>query len=353
MRARLSASLIGLATLAACTGAFAFPALAPGAVRTKPRPTGLPESPWASLVEVRLPAESHVGLQRYVEPWIERHGEWKSFYAGRFGPGTWTSPPRLEWTLSAWAPASPAPWSESFALEMAPAREIEAPRFSDVELLPSWQLAQPPAVDAVFLSATSKARCEPWQRPYTVTLARYGGEQDTIRLLECDGSIALDAVDRLSVIARPVGSERPELPLPLEPLPESEALGEWVPHVRLLDPRLVWVVARLSEAFVGRPIYVISGYRRDDHDSFHKKGRALDLFVMGVPNEQVMKICRTLKDVGCGFYPHNRFLHVDVRPPATGHAVWIDVSLPGQPSRYVDSWPGVVESGALSWGNGE
>ena len=34
---------------------------------------------------------------------------------------------------------------------------------------------------------------------------------------------------------------------------------------------------------------------------------------MGVPNEQVFAVCRRLSDVGCGFYPNNRFVHVDVR----------------------------------------
>jgi hypothetical protein len=153
----------------------------------------------------------------------------------------------------------------------------------------------------------------------------------------------------LSVVARPPGVERPELPLPIEPEPDAAFAGEWIENVRMLDPRLLWVVARISEAFPYRMIYVISGYRRDGHTSFHRKGRALDLFVMGVRNEDVLGVCRTLKDVGCGYYPHNKFVHVDVRPPGTGHALWIDASMPGEPTRYVDSWPGVVAGGALAW----
>lgn len=330
--------------------AGAFP-LAARPVKPAPLP-GLGDSPWAKLVEVRLPAQTDLALlQRFEQPRVERQGEWRTFYQGRFGPATWTAPPQLSWTLSAWQPSRRE--STTFELVMIPAREIVTPELGGAELLPSWRLEAPPRVDATFVSASTTPRCQPWQRPYSVTLARYGGEHDTFQLLECDGSVALDALDRLSVAARPAGTERPELPLPLEPMVESEVLGEWVPNVRLLDPRLLWVVARISEAFPARAIYVISGYRRDGHDSFHKKGRALDLFVMGVSNDAVMKLCRSLKDVGCGFYPHNKFIHVDVRPPGTGHAVWIDVSEPGQPSRYVDSWPGIVESGALSWGNGE
>jgi hypothetical protein len=71
--------------------------------------------------------------------------------------------------------------------------------------------------------------------------------------------------------------------------------------------------------------------------------------VHGVRNEDVFKFCRSLRDVGCGFYPNSKFVHLDVRRAHTGKAMWIDVSAPGEPSRYVDSWPGVVESGAMGW----
>jgi hypothetical protein len=78
----------------------------------------------------------------------------------------------------------------------------------------------------------------------------------------------------------------------------------------------------------------------------------MDISVMGVPNAALFELCRTLDDVGCGFYPNSKFVHLDVRRPGTGHAFWIDASGPGEPSRYVDSWPGVVEGGALVWDPG-
>jgi hypothetical protein len=343
----LRSSVVAL-TCAATAGAFPIPQRP---AKSTPL-AALGDGPWGNLGDVRLPSQGDLALlRRFDEPWVERQGDWRSFYGGRFGPASWTTPPRLEWTLSAWQPSRSAP--TELELVMTPPREMVRPELGTAELLPSWLLEAPPRVDASFVSATRTPRCKAWERPYTVTLARYGGERDSFRVLECDGSVAIDALDRLSVVARPAGADRPELPLPLEPLPESELIGEWVPNVRLLDPRLLWVVARISEAFPGRAIYLISGYRRDGHESFHRKGRALDLFVMGVSNDALVRVCRTLKDVGCGFYPNNKFVHVDVRPPGTGHAIWIDVSEPGTPSRYVDSWPGIVESGALSWGNGE
>lgn len=367
MKAELSAATLALG-LSVALGASALPGGARPSVKTT---SGLGDSPFAQVVDVRLTAQGDLRLlRRFVEPWVERPGEWRNFYSGRFGPKSWIEEPRLDWRLGGWdgAPAASArietsSFASSFApssfelapssFELAPVARLSPPNLRNAELLPLWQLEAAPSVDAAFVHATQKPRCQPWQHPYSVTLARYGAERDSFSLLECDGSVALDALDRLSVLARPTGVERPELPLPLEPAPESEVLGEWVPNVRLLDPRLLWVLARISEAFPYRPIYIISGYRRDAHGSLHQKGRALDLFVMGVANDQVLKICRTLKDVGCGYYPNNKFLHVDVRPPETGHAIWIDVSLPGQPSHYVDGWPGVVESGALSWGGSE
>ena len=71
---------------------------------------------------------------------------------------------------------------------------------------------------------------------------------------------------------------------------------------------------------------------------------------MGVPNAALFRFCRTLDDVGCGFYPNSKFVHVDVRRPGAGRVFWIDISGPGEPSEYVDSWPGVVESGDLASG---
>ena len=74
---------------------------------------------------------------------------------------------------------------------------------------------------------------------------------------------------------------------------------------------------------------------------------------MGVPNRDLFLFCRKLRDVGCGYYPYTNFVHVDVRAYGSGHPMWIDASPPGMPPHYVDSWPGVVESGALQWAGTE
>ena len=155
--------------------------------------------------------------------------------------------------------------------------------------------------------------CPRWRAPRPVTVLRYAGERERLTLFDCDGAIAPDVIDRLSSLARPPGTPRPALPLPDEPS-ENATGGEWTPGVRLLDPRLVWVLGKIAEAFPDRPIVIMSGYRPDAHSSLHRSGRALDLAVQGVSNEDLFRTCRRLSNVGCGYYPNGAFVHFDVGP---------------------------------------
>jgi hypothetical protein len=50
--------------------------------------------------------------------------------------------------------------------------------------------------------------------------------------------------------------------------------------------------------------------------------------------------------VGCGYYPNGAFVHFDVRPWGSARVRWVDDARPGEPSHYVDGWPGVVEPGS-------
>ena len=61
--------------------------------------------------------------------------------------------------------------------------------------------------------------------------------------------------------------------------------------------------------------------------SNHMHGKAIDFRVAGVPNEALRDFCRTLKNVGCGYYPNSVFVHMDVRDQS---AFWIDYSKPGE-----------------------
>jgi uncharacterized protein YcbK (DUF882 family) len=107
------------------------------------------------------------------------------------------------------------------------------------------------------------------------------------------------------------------------------------------DPRLVELVGKVSNHFGSRRLEVISGFRPYSPTQYtahsnHNVGRAIDFRVVGIPNEALRDYCRTLGNVGVGFYPNSTFVHLDVR---TSPAFWIDYSKPGEPPRYAT--PGV------------
>lgn len=103
-----------------------------------------------------------------------------------------------------------------------------------------------------------------------------------------------------------------------------------------IEPRLVSLLGVVSNHFGSRKIEVISGFRpyvptQYTAHSHHNHGKAIDFRIIGVPNEAVRDFCRTLKNVGCGYYPNSTFVHMDVRESS---AFWIDYSKPGEPPRY-------------------
>lgn len=249
-----------------------------------------------------VPDRSLPLLAHYLAPAQNHVADWRSFFRGDYGLSSWSSRLSLRWSLSEHAP------------------EPEA------------------------LSVSMRGPCPKWRAPRAVSLSRYDGERTTLPLIDCDGGVAPDAIDVVSVLARGPGVPRPELPLPFEPSADAGP-GEWLPHIKLIDPRLIWVLEQVAESFPRRTLYIMSGYRENAHSGNHGKGKALDLFVQGVPNEQVFEVCRRLRDVGCGFYPNNKFVHIDVRPYGTDRVLWVDDSLPGAPSHYVDGFEGVLEPG--------
>lgn len=177
-----------------------------------------------------------------------------------------------------------------------------------------------------------------------VTVIRYGAEADRFSLLDCAGAVADGALDRLSVLARPPEIARPDLPLPDEP---TGSRGEWVDGVKMVPPRVLWLVSELARAFPHRALYLYSGYRPGGgrgHRGLHGDARALDVAVHGIDSRRLYEACRNLPDTGCGYYPHHPFVHVDVRRPGLVRAAWIDASAPGEPSVYVRSWPGVSDA---------
>lgn len=103
-----------------------------------------------------------------------------------------------------------------------------------------------------------------------------------------------------------------------------------------IDPRLITLIGIVSNHFGSRTIEIVSGFRpfsptQYNPHSNHMHGKAVDFRVVDVPNETLRDFCRTLKNVGCGYYPNSVFVHMDVRDKST---FWIDYSKPGEPPRY-------------------
>jgi uncharacterized protein YcbK (DUF882 family) len=99
-----------------------------------------------------------------------------------------------------------------------------------------------------------------------------------------------------------------------------------------IDPRALSLVYRIATHFSVPEIRVVSGYRvpRPGSRSNHGKGRAMDLVVPGVPDEEVARFVRDIGFVGVGVYPTSQFVHVDVRPRSY---FWVDVSGPHMKNR--------------------
>lgn len=96
--------------------------------------------------------------------------------------------------------------------------------------------------------------------------------------------------------------------------------------------RLLRLLVRVSDTFGGRPIWVVSGYRKSSYytDSRHKESAAVDFSVVGVPNSVLRQYLLLFDDVGVGYYPNSSFVHLDVRGCAMQ---WVDYAGPGEKPR--------------------
>lgn len=351
------------------------------AVRSSPASAATPLDQPPTLYTFKLDDGARLSLLRsYLDAAVERPGPYNRYVGGTYGQ--WSKEP---WISLAWGhgaePVTPGQRSApAVRLPLEPAVEAASSAYGFDPPAPNLSLPvasdhwttrifvagdEPPfwttgpslssnGFDALWALPTKPVvdwRCR--RRP--VLFIRHNSESDRFSLVRCSGAVEPGAVDRLSILARP-----PEVPdpgaLPDEPDPQAwEQGGEWLPRVKMVNPRLVWVLQKIADAFPHRAVYLYSGYRPhtdkggQGHQSKHAEGRAMDIAIHGVRNEALFQFCRKLEDVGCGFYPNSKFVHVDVRRPGTGHAFWIDISGPGEPSHYVDSWPGVVDHGALAW----
>jgi uncharacterized protein YcbK (DUF882 family) len=143
--------------------------------------------------------------------------------------------------------------------------------------------------------------------PHTILFLRVRtGERERLSLYSKNGSLNYKSVQTLSHLAR------------------DKRDGK----VKRLHYRLIHMLQALAEAYPGKPIEIISGYRAQStgDESQHAFGRAMDLRVPGVSVKAVFQFCRTLPRSGCGYYPNSGFVHMDARSRKT---FWIDRSSTG------------------------
>lgn len=109
-----------------------------------------------------------------------------------------------------------------------------------------------------------------------------------------------------------------------------------------VDPRLIALLADVSEHFGGRPIRVVSGWRDHSYfeDSRHKHSQAVDFSIPGVANTVLRDYLRRYRNCGVGYYPNSSFVHLDVRDTA---AYWVDHAGPGEAPRSKPHHPSPTE----------
>jgi Bacterial protein of unknown function (DUF882) len=160
-----------------------------------------------------------------------------------------------------------------------------------------------------------------------------GDDSATFSLTRCDGRPAPQAIENLSILARPASVPKPRQRL-ADPVSEGRA-GEIAPGVQRLDPRLVErleaIVERFRKPTETARVVLTSGYRPRGEGNYHSRGRALDLRMEGVDNRALIAFCKTLPDTGCGYYPNDTVVHVDVRDPGTGNVAWTNSGRTGDP----------------------
>jgi hypothetical protein len=165
-----------------------------------------------------------------------------------------------------------------------------------------------------------------------------GTESATFPLELCDGEAIPASVDKLSILARPANAPRPR-----EPLAAGKTRGADVaPGIRRIDARVAERLELVADHFrkEGQPLRILlAAPKSRNSGSYHVSGRALDFRIEGVENDALTAFCKSMHDTGCGYYPNEGFVHLDVRDTGAGHVSWIDVSRPGEAPRYVSTWP--------------
>lgn len=102
-------------------------------------------------------------------------------------------------------------------------------------------------------------------------------------------------------------------------------------RTKRIPERLLWYLYLVGQHF-DAPLEIVSGYRsRERKTSRHRHMKAVDFRIRGVNPKTIFTWAKRFDNVGLGWYPTSKFVHLDVREKS---AYWIDDSGPGQRSRY-------------------
>jgi uncharacterized protein YcbK (DUF882 family) len=221
------------------------------------------------------------------------------------------TPPKQVAAATTAAPAPAAPRTTA-----APARIVPsaAPPAAGVSVAAAAKPAASQGAKTTTPEKPGKSSKWPWgkpKQPGVVELFRIGSKESVrLKLVDSRGRPRQDARRALREFLRPRDSKRRKTP----------------------NPRLLSLLARVSDHFGGRPLHIVSGYRiakgLTRKTSRHVAGEAIDFRIPGVPLTVLRDYCQQLDEVGVGYYPTTEFVHLDVRKQP---ARWTDWSLPGQP----------------------
>jgi uncharacterized protein YcbK (DUF882 family) len=221
----------------------------------------------------------------------------------------------LAWTLTAWAQPphghhAPAPEAPAAIRSTLPGSAAALAYMAGKQILVGFHAP-----------STRAAENDPGGRPVLALTTVNRAESLAIPSRSADGAFGAADLDRVAHLLRAMGGD--EHPI---------------------DPRTLSLVYRIQTHFGVPEIRVVSGYRvpKPGSHSNHGKGRAVDLIVPGVPDEEVARFARGLGYVGVGVYPTSQFVHVDIRPRSY---FWIDYTGPRMKNKESCILPNVAAEG--------
>ncbi len=174
-------------------------------------------------------------------------------------------------------------------------------------------------------------------------------ERIKVRLVDSERRVLVEGLSELTRLLQPRQTDRAEVARDAgreededdedvagsDQIDQEDVLEVAAPRRLQANPRLAFLLAKISDHFGGKLVRIVSGFREvrgyTRETSRHVIGNASDIHIRGVSNRAIWEFCRRLDHAGCGYYPRSTFVHVDARQRRTQ---WVDWSRPGRRARY-------------------